>query len=57
MLRRGFVTLTPIHLDVTHHAAMEQLREWEALIENGRKKGLSRLSGSFGSTGKARRTQ
>jgi 5'-nucleotidase len=59
LLRRGFVTLTPIHLDVTHHEAMEQLREWEALIANGRKRGfsgLSRLSGSFGSTRKTRAT-
>jgi len=60
MLRRGFVTLTPIHLDVTHHEAMEQLREWEALIESGRKTGfssLSRLSGSFRSTKQTRKTK
>lgn len=55
MLRRGFVTLTPIHLDVTHHEAMESLREWEALIERGRKSGfssLSRLPDSFRATQK-----
>lgn len=60
MLRRGFVTLTPIHLDVTYHEAMEQLREWEALIERGRKSGfsgLSSLSGSFRSTKKTRKTK
>ncbi len=59
-LRRGFVTITPIHLDVTHHEALEQLREWEALIEGGRKSGfsgLSRLSGSFRGTKKTRQTK
>jgi 5'-nucleotidase len=54
MLRRGFVTLTPIHLDVTHHEAMEQLREWEALIERRRNGGFS---GSFRSTRKTRATK
>jgi len=60
MLKRGFVTITPIHLDVTHHEAMERLREWEALIEGGRNggfSGLSRLSGSFHSTKQTRRTK
>ena len=60
MLRRGFVTLTPIHLDVTHHEAMEPLREWEALIEHGRERGfsgLSRLSGFFRATQKTRETK
>ncbi len=59
-LRRGFVTITPIHLDVTHHEAIEQLREWEALIEGGRKgsfSGLSRLSGFFRGTPKTRQTK
>jgi hypothetical protein len=56
-LRRGFVTITPIHLDVTHHEALEQLREWEALIENGRRRGLSRLSGSSGSFRSTRTTR
>jgi hypothetical protein len=54
------VTLTPIHLDVTHHEAMEQLREWETLIERGRKSGfsgLSRLSGFFRATPKTRKTK
>src|SRR2546430_16977422 len=37
-LRRGMVSITPIHLDVTHYAALEQLRGWETLIERGRKK-------------------
>jgi 5'-nucleotidase len=46
MLRRGFVTITPIHLDVTHHAALERLREWEPLIENGRWRRPARAGGS-----------
>lgn len=54
MLRRGFVTITPIHLDVTHHGAMERLREWETLIERGRNGGLS---GSFRATKKTRQTK
>jgi 5'-nucleotidase len=59
-LRRGFVTITPIHLDVTHHEALEQLRDWEALIGNKRVRGssgLSRLSGSFRATKKTRQTK
>jgi 5'-nucleotidase len=36
LLRRGYVTITPIHLDVTHYAALEQLRHWEPALENGR---------------------
>ncbi len=60
MLTRGFVTITPIHLDVTHHAALEQLREWEGLLEGGRNSGvsgLSRLSSSFRSTKQTRQTK
>jgi len=57
-LRRGMVSITPIHLDVTHYAALEQLRSWEALIESGRKSGfsgLSSLSGFFRTTKKTRK--
>lgn len=60
MLRRGFVTITPIHLDVTHHEALDRLREWEALIENGKSGGFSGwscLSGSFRSTKTTRQTR
>jgi len=60
MLTRGFVTITPIHLDVTHHAALEQLREWEGLIERGRNSGFSgssRLSGSFRAIKTTRQTK
>ncbi len=34
-VRRGLVAITPIHLDVTHHAALDLLRHWEPLI-NGK---------------------
>ena len=53
MLRRGFVTITPIHLDVTHHEALEQLREWEGLIERGRNSGFP----GFRSVRKTRQTK
>lgn len=36
-LRRGMVSITPIHLDLTHHEAMEHLRGWEALIDATRR--------------------
>ena len=35
-LRRGLVSVTPIHLDMTHHAAVERLRQWEPMIESRR---------------------
>jgi 5'-nucleotidase len=59
-LRRGMVSITPIHLDVTHYAVLEQLRGWETLIERGRKTGSSRLSslsGSFRATKQTRKTK
>ncbi|MEK6618218.1 MAG: 5'/3'-nucleotidase SurE [Nitrospirota bacterium] len=40
-VRRGMVSITPIHLDVTHYAVLEQLRSWEAMIEDRRKPRLS----------------
>jgi len=36
-LRRGMVSITPIHLDLTHHEAIEHLRGWEALIDATRR--------------------
>lgn len=36
-VRRGFVSITPIHLDITHYQALEQLRGWEVMLQNGRK--------------------
>jgi 5'-nucleotidase len=35
-VRRGMVSITPIHLDITHYAVLEQLRGWEALIDGPR---------------------
>lgn len=32
-MRRGMVSVTPIHLDITHYEAVERLRGWEALID------------------------
>jgi 5'-nucleotidase len=34
-LQRGMVSLTPLHLDLTHYAVLEQLRSWEVFIGNG----------------------
>jgi 5'-nucleotidase len=31
-VRRGFVSVTPIHLDITNYGALEQLRRWEPLL-------------------------
>lgn len=31
-VRLGFVSVTPLHLDITHYAALEQLRSWEAIL-------------------------
>lgn len=31
-LRRGMVSITPLHLDLTHHAVLDQLRQWEPAL-------------------------
>lgn len=36
-VRRGMVSITPLHLDITHYAVLEQLRSWESMIEIGRR--------------------
>ena len=36
-VRRGMVSITPIHLDTTHYAVLDRFRPWEALIADGRK--------------------
>ena len=36
-IRRGMVSITPIHLDITHYGALEQLRSWEAMLEGRRR--------------------
>ncbi|MBI3604144.1 MAG: 5'/3'-nucleotidase SurE [Nitrospirae bacterium] len=35
-LRRGMVSVTPIHLDITHYGALEQIRQWEPMLRSGR---------------------
>jgi 5'-nucleotidase len=35
-ISQGFVSITPIHLDTTHHAVLEQFRPWETLIASNR---------------------
>ena len=35
-VRRGLVSITPIHLDTTNHAVLDQFRPWEAMIAHGR---------------------
>jgi 5'-nucleotidase len=35
-VRRRMVSITPIHLDITNHAALERFRPWEALITPAR---------------------
>lgn len=32
-VRLGMVSVTPLHLDITHYAALEQLRSWEAMLD------------------------
>lgn len=47
-VRRGMVSITPLHLDITHYAVLEQLRSWEAMIEIGRRaRGASDRGRSF----------
>jgi 5'-nucleotidase len=36
-IRRKMVSITPIHLDVTNYAVLEQLRGWQSLLENPRR--------------------
>jgi 5'-nucleotidase len=36
-LEEGFVSISPIHLDLTHYGALDQLRSWESLMQRGRK--------------------
>lgn len=35
-LHEGLVSLTPIHLDTTHHAVLDQFRQWEPVLSHGR---------------------
>jgi len=42
-VRLGMVSITPIHLDITHHAALERLRGWGPELQSG--KGWRGVSG------------
>lgn len=35
-IRQGYISITPLHTDTTHHAALPALKAWEAALRNGR---------------------
>ena len=35
-IRQGYISITPLHTDTTHHAALVSLKAWEAALRNGR---------------------
>lgn len=37
-LEEGFVSITPIHLDVTHYGVLDKFRSWEALFQRRTKR-------------------
>jgi 5'-nucleotidase len=37
-LEEGFVSVTPIHLDLTHYGVLDKLRSWEPLLQRGTKR-------------------
>ena len=34
-VRRGFISITPLHTDTTHHAVLTAFRTWEGALSNG----------------------
>lgn len=34
-VRRGFISMTPLHTDTTHHAALDALKAWEDALRGG----------------------
>jgi 5'-nucleotidase len=52
-VRRGMVSITPLHLDITHHEVLEQLRCWETALTNGR---MGKERGRVVSSSRAPRT-
>jgi 5'-nucleotidase len=34
-IRQGYISITPLHTDTTHHAALGTLKAWEAALRNG----------------------
>jgi 5'-nucleotidase len=55
-VRLGMVSVTPLHLDITHHAALEQLRSWEALLDGRSKPGRTRRARSLEKSDQGRKT-
>lgn len=49
-LQEGFVSITPIHLDLTHYGVLDKFRSWEPLLQPGTK----RLIGRAGVRGRKR---
>ena len=47
-LRRGMVSITPIHLDITHYGALAYLQGWEALIGGARRAARTQLPRATG---------
>lgn len=34
-IRQGLVSMTPLHMDLTHYGALDDLRTWERTLQNG----------------------
>lgn len=51
-IRRKMVSVTPLHLDITNYAVLEQLRTWQPLLEQSRK---LRVPARLGRTAGSRR--
>jgi 5'-nucleotidase len=34
-IRQGYISITPLHTDTTHHAALGSLKAWEVALRNG----------------------
>lgn len=44
-VRRGLVSVTPIHLDVTNYGVLEELCRWEPILQKGGRAGRAALDG------------
>jgi 5'-nucleotidase len=45
-IEEGRVSITPIHLDITHYGALDRFRSWVSLIERGSLSGKDRRRSS-----------
>jgi 5'-nucleotidase len=50
-IEEGFVSITPIHLDMTHYGVLDRFRAWEPIMNRGIKKSSTARS-TIGRTGK-----